>query len=256
MKITVNSNTRITLLLLLLLFLINLPSCSDTSKEGKSPQNEVLKTKEAEINRIYKNFLYEKTVCQHFVEAIAEDQEFIKNFEKIDYRVRESGRPLPELLSKSKVSKDEAVQYVLNHLQYFTVDLDYHGCPGMTYVKDSPIYCIQTDKRLKEIEAFAPSDQSWKVREHYLNLSLENLLEFGMPGYEGPVGYDFETLQSEITETKKRYSQKFREPLKNWAQKASIQLKNRAKDINNEFMPKDQQLSEIEKWIAELNRGL
>ncbi|MCE5311967.1 MAG: hypothetical protein LLF86_02310 [Nitrospiraceae bacterium] len=253
MRITANSNNLITLLLLLLMFAI---SCSDNRKESRSIGNELPKTNESKINTIYKNFLHEKNVCQHFIKAIEKDREFIKEFEKTEYSNRKSGRPIISLLSKSKVSNNESVQYVLNHLQYFSIDLDYHGGPGMIYVKDSPIYCIQTDKRLKEIEALGISEQSWKVREHYLNLSLGSLLEFGMPGYEGPVSYDFKTLKSEIGETKMRYSKQFKEHLKSWVQKASIQLRNKANAANEEFMSKEQQLREIEKWIVELNNGL
>lgn len=255
MKTTTNINKIIILFFLLLS--IGVTSCKDTSPPNKSADKSQFKTEEAAINSIYNDFLYEKTVCQNFVTTIAKDEKFIKTFENLDYRERESGKRVFEMLSQSKVAKDDIIQYVLRNRKYFLIDVDFHGGPGMTYVKDSPIFCAQTDKRLKEIENLGPSEQAWKVREYYLNFDLKNLLQIGMPWSEGGgVSYDFNTLMAEVDKAKKLYSQQFKEPLKGWVQKASTQLKEKSLDPASEQHPNEQQLKEIESWIIELNKGL
>lgn len=251
---------------------MSVSSCSDASKQNKPGEKHQFKTKDEAIKNIYNNFLYEKNVCQNFVVAIAEDKEFIEAFENLDYRERKSGKRVFKMLAQSKVAKNEVIQYIQRHTDYFIIDQAFEACPGEIYVKDSGIFCTQTDKRLKEIENLGPSDQSWKVREYYLNISLDNLLKIGMPWSEGGgVSYDFKTLSAEVDTTKKLYSGQFKEPLKKWIQKTSMQLKKEMANGENYYTAlikgkgqnttyyltsKENGLREVNSWIAELNKGL
>ena len=233
---------------------------SYAGQQNMSAKQSQFKLKEEAINRIYNSFLYEKTVCKKFVAAIAEDREFIENFEYLGSfehfdteRETEYRQRISERLSKSKAAKNNVVQYVQNHIGYFIVDEDFHGLPEMTYVKNSPVFCMQTDRRLKELEAFPPSVQSWKVREYFLNISLEKLLAIGMPWSEGPIGYNFESLRTQVEITKRRYLPKFKEPFKNWALKAAMRLREKT---NSKYPIPKNQLSEVQKWVTELKKGL
>lgn len=239
-------NVKKIIIFVFFLFSISYTLFADAGQQNKS--NDTAR------NSIYNIFLYEKTVCRKFVRTIAEDKDFIENVENklLDYRERKSGQRIFEMLATSKSKKIEVVQYVLKNSNYFLIDLDFHEKPGMTYVKDSCIYCMQTEKRLKEIEDLGPSEQSWKVREYYLDLELDGLLEFGMPWSEGPVRYDFEYLKAKVDSTKKLYSQQYKNYLKNWVQKASVRLKG---ETNNSRI-NEKQISKVESWIAELNKGL
>lgn len=255
------------IVLVFLLFSINVTLFADTGQKNK--------LNDTGRDSIYNSFLYEKTLCQKFVKIIAKDKAFIENFEYLNSDEKGYGQRLSEKLSKSKVANNKVIQYIQKHTNYFIVDQAFESCPGEIYVKDTPIYCTQTDKRLKELEAFAPSAQSWKVREHYLNISLANLLEIGMPWSEGGgVSYDFETLRAEVDEAKKLYSGQFKEPLKKWVQKAITAIKKEANNTSyhriileqelrqkghntNYYLTlKEKHMSEVGRWIAELNKGL
>lgn len=255
MKTTTSVNNI--MILLILLFSMSISSCSDTNHHNRAIEKPQHKTKEDAIISTYNRFLYEKNICQNFVNAIAEDREFIKTFENIDQREKESGKRVFEILSKSKAAKNAVVQYVLHNRDYFSIDEDFHGGAGMTYVKDSAVFCMQTDKRLKEIENLGISDQSWKVREYYLDLDLDDLLEIGMPWSDGGgLYYDFEALRVKVDTSKKLYTEQFKEPLKNWVYKAAAQLKEKSNNPGDGLVPNEQQLREVESWIAELKRGL
>jgi hypothetical protein len=269
MKTTKNVNK-----IIMLLFLVSsmcVSACSDTGKQNKAVEKPQFKTKEEAISSTYKSFLYEKKVCQNFVSTIAEDKEFIKTFESLDYREREPGKRVFQMLSKSKVAKNEIIQYLLRNNEYFEIDITYHPMPDMTYVKDSPIFCRQTYKRLEEIENYGPSEQAWNIREYFLNFDLEDFLQIGMPWHrEGIDIYDFETLKAKIDTAKKLYTQQFKEPLKNWVQKASMQLRKEMENGESYYdglikeeknksyylTSKEKGLREVEGWIAELNKRL
>jgi hypothetical protein len=247
---------RIVMILFLLLSM-SVSSYGDTGKQNRAPVQPQFKTKDEAINSTYDSFRYEQTVCRNFVSIIAADKEFIKTFGGLDYRETESGKRVFRMLSKSKVAKNKVIQYLLKNSEYFGIDVDFHGGPGMTYVQDSAIFCMQTDKRLKEIENYGPSEKAWKVREYHLNLDLENLLQIGMPWSEGGgVWYDFNTLREKVKTSKKIYTNQMKDPLRKWVQKASRQLREKSFDPAAESPPTKQQRREVEKWIAELNRGL
>jgi len=258
------------IVLLIFLLFLGVTSCTDTSKQTKqveqtpsmsqttvkSAETITFKSKEEKgkaINDIYSSFIYEKTVCQTLVKTLAEDPDFVAQIEKLGYRERN----IVAMLPKSKIAQTEIVRYVITHPDYFTVDCDYHGGPGMTYVEGSTIYCAQTDKRLKELEAFGPSKKAWTVREQDLDLSVDNLLAYDMPGAEeGPIGYNVGTLMAEFDFAKKLYSKQFKEPMKKWVQKSATRLRENVDNTNEALDIKKQHTIEIEKWISELNQGL
>ena len=141
-------------------------SCTDTNKQTKQAEQvpsqlqpikkaieavsfKSKEEKEKAINDIYSSFVYEKTVCQTLVKTIAEDPEFVANIEKLGYRERN----IVAMLPNSKIAKTEIVRYVIAHPDYFIIDCDYHGGPGMNYVTGSTIYCAQTRQRIEELEA-------------------------------------------------------------------------------------------------------
>ncbi|MBI5213707.1 MAG: hypothetical protein HY957_10130, partial [Nitrospirae bacterium] len=177
-------------------------SCSNNDKSSKNPN---LSARAEKINAIYQKYIYEKNICQKFVESIEADRDTVSKIEELDYNERKNR--VGGILSKSIAAKSEAVQYLLRNLGYFVIDVDYHGGAGMIYVKNSPVFCAyEVHKRLKELEAFGPSEKSWEVRKNFLDLFLEQVGMSGMPGYEGPVWFDFESLRKEFDETKRIYT--------------------------------------------------
>lgn len=215
-------------------------------------------TYKEKINVIYKKYLFEKTVCPQFVKVIAKDLEFIENFASVEYREENN---INTLLLKSKVAKNNIVQYVIQHSEYFTIDVDYHPSPGLVYVKGSPIFCAHASyKRLEELEKLGPSEKSWKVREDLLNLELESVLEAGMPwhpDWDGHTRYDF--LHEEFDRTKKIYTgQVYKQRLINWANKASLLLREKAGYGEDDAagLTKEQQIKEVERLINDLKKGL
>lgn len=259
--------TTITLILLMLFVTAGVISCTDTSSQNKevgqlssklqdvvrSVESLFFKSRDEKINDIYRIYIYEKAVCQEFVKVLAEDQEFVKSYEKLGYRERN----LSVMLSKRQIAQLAIVQYVLKHIDYFTVDVDFHGGPGMIYVENSNIYCEQTRKRLKELEALGPSEQSWQVREEDLNYSVDALLAYGMPGAEeGPIGYNFEILKAEFDFVKKFYLHEFKEPMKKWVQKTAKRLREKVDSTNEASDAKKQHTKDIDKWISQLNKSL
>jgi hypothetical protein len=231
-------------------------SCTDPAPKSTPKKSVNLKTREEKTDAIYQKYIHEKSICPKFVEIIATDSEFIKSFERADYRERNE---LRAILSSSKVAKSEVVQYVIKHIDYFLIDFDCHGGAGFIYVKDSCVFCTQTDKRLIELEALGASEKSWEVRREFLDLELEDLSMHGMPWHEGPVLSNFGSLRFEFNKAKKLYTgQKDRQRLKEWVNKASLFLKEQTKYAQEGAagLTKEQQIEEINIWINALKEDL
>jgi hypothetical protein len=247
------NTTRLTAITLLLLSFM-LASCSDEPQPYKKVSPYTTQTDR--IDAFYDLYIHEKEICPAFVRAVAEDADLLAKLVNTDIRRTEG---INSLLSNSKVANNQAVQYVIKNSRYFIVDVDYYGGTGYVYVRTAPIFCFQTDRRLRELEAVGVSDKAWEAREYYLNQMLTDTIDIGMPGYEGPAGFDFRALKEQFDAAKRTYSAPtYRQRLIGWTNRASTLLRERLKTLRTgeSSMSREEQAAEVEKWIASLKKGL
>lgn len=222
---------------------------------ANSSFSSVFKSKDEKIDAIYRQYEYERGICKQFVAIIARDPEFMEKFEVADFR---EGKKTADLLKQSKYSNTDVMRYLIRNGDYVAIDVSYHPSAGSIHVKGRPIYCFQTDKRLKELESLGASDKSWELRKHFLELLLKDVVDTGMPWYEGPEVMDFTGLKEEFAETKKTYQDPaYRKRLVNWVDRAALKLRRattQAKDVP--AGSRNDMIRIVESWIAELNKGI
>jgi hypothetical protein len=246
------NNLFIFIFILLACFVLS--SCSDDQQPCK--KTGPFTTLAERTDAFYELYVYEKEICPAFARAISEDADLLSRLVNPDVRRTEG---INSLLAKSSVADNDSVKYVINNSRYFTVDVDYHGGAGYVYAKTAPVFCVQTDRRLKELEAIGASYKAWEVREYFLNQMLTDALAIGMPGYEGPVGFDFRAIIEEFDSAKRTYyAPDYRQRLLSWANRAATLLRERLKTLKpgESELTKAQQAYQVEKWITELKRRL
>ena len=144
------------------------------------------------------------------------------------------------------------------HREYFDVNQAFHGGPGYVYlVKDVPIYCTQTDRRMKELESWGPSAMSWKARLDYLNAYRGVLM---MPWFDAFYGVPFDTLDNLFRDTKKIYNrQEYRPLLESWVADTEKYLLSQGAKYATDGgggLTRVQQLEMLREWISRLRKDL
>jgi hypothetical protein len=162
-----------------------------------------------------------------------------------------------DLLLDGPLAKTEEVQYLRSHRAYFELDQAFHGGPGYVYLaKTVAIYCVPTEKRVKELESFGPSATAWEARRNTLNDMRGDL---AMPWTEA-YGLPFSRLQQMFDAAKKLYSRpEDRVLLSEWVSETeALFFKMAEKEAKDGYagLTRTQQLEMLHTWIAGLREGL
>lgn len=178
------------------------------------------RNKRTTIAEIYRSFQYERSLCPVILEKISSDAELVKELETY------SGDATTRI-AESRIASDKTIQYLLTHQQYLHVEVYYHRETGYIYLKDKPIGCVQSNARLKEIEAFGESQEAWKIRTWFLDALYRDLHIPRLDGIsEESDGIDLSYFAKSLEETKRIYtSRNYREPLKSRVVKLITRIK-------------------------------
>ncbi len=191
-------------------------ACSEggqTNNQQSAPA-EARPTKSAE--ELHAAFKTELTVCVSAMQTFERDRAFLEAF--TDAPRRES-QPLEDFLRQASFAKSGDIQYILSNLKYFVIDVSFHPTGfAVAWVRNEPVYCALSMKRLEEIEALGESPEAWEVREYFLDRWLKDLrppsdeADFFPEQYEG--------FNRFVTAASKLYSVNFQPYLHAWGKTA------------------------------------
>ncbi|TAM46646.1 MAG: hypothetical protein EPN55_04960 [Gammaproteobacteria bacterium] len=207
------------------------------------------------LHCLFATYQYEKEICPKLATQVAATTDMTNTLDSLlDVKKRFS---LYEHLLNGPIKENEAVAYVRNHWGYFEIDVSYHGGPGNeSYLKNLPLYCAPSIRRLNDIESLGPSDIAWKVRVEWLNQYLKVMAWPWTEAY----GYPPEWLLDEFDKVKNIYNRpEDKKRLTDWVVSTEkFFFEKAAKHAADGWAgrTKDQQIEILKGWIAKLRAGI
>jgi hypothetical protein len=206
------------------------------------------------LSETYKAYLFERTLCKRIANLVGEHEGLQKIIQ--DSLYNEHGNTFRDLLLDGPLKDKEEILYLKTHREYFDVDIAFHGGPGFVYLAGA-VYCVQRDKRMKELETWGPSEMAWTARLDMLNANRDAL---SMPWNETSYGVPFDILDDMFTTAKKIYVRPEDRPLLiKWLRETEVYLLAKGEKYaadGSAGLTRTQQLEMLREWISRLRKNL
>jgi hypothetical protein len=216
-----------------------------------------IKKHEEKISCLYEKYNYESALCGKLNKLLSD-----KGIDKIlknDFYSPHGGTKqlIRYLCLDEQLREYSEVRYLLSHPAYFEIDIDFHYSPlEVVYLAETDMYCVQTMKRLYELESLGRSDIAWDIREKWLN---HYFAQMDMP-WDEMASLSPERFFTEFEKVKQLYnSEKDKKYLRQWVDNAEIILFEKAEKGNIEGYAghtKEQHLATLRQWVKHMRQEL
>lgn len=208
------------------------------------------------LSEAYQAYLFERTFCNQIADLVRNHDQLTQLL--FDRLYTEKRDDFLDLLFDGLLKNRDEIRYLKTHLEYFELGEAFHGGPGYVYLTDKvAVYCVQSDKRIKELESWGPSKMAWAARQDLLNA---NLMALGMPWSDAEYGVSFEELEKLFLEAKNIYVRdEDKRLLVNWLAETEKYLLNAGeKNAADGYggLTRAQQIEKLHEWLIRLRKGL